>query len=168
MTKETKRLTMWMATNGHTSASLSQALGYKRDMIKQIIQGRKEISAKFIAVFIHALGEALGIEIFGAAASYLPNRLPRDVYMAHRAAHRALTNAIKDGRLAPARSFKCHACNKPASGFHHASYHADDNLCVVPLCRSCHVRHHRSGLAITFGVVPTLVGTVRIAIASHS
>ncbi len=85
-------------------------------------------------------------------------------------AYAAVRKALKTGELLRPSAYPCHVCHQPACDYHHASYRADDVLCVVPLCRKCH-RHLRpfsvSGTQITpdFGVVPTSVGLVRIAIA---
>lgn len=71
------------------------------------------------------------------------------------------------GLMKPATAYPCVNCQKPAVDYHHASYRPDDRLCVVPLCGSCHMRVHKSGLQLpALGVVPTQVGVVRIAIAT--
>lgn len=81
-------------------------------------------------------------------------------------ANSAISRAVHRGNMLPAKAYKCAGCNEKAKDFHHASYHKEDWLCVVPLCRSCHQFVHQSDRQITFGVVPTAVGLIRIAIAN--
>lgn len=81
------------------------------------------------------------------------------------AAVKAVYDEVYRGRMLPPKAHKCHGCNRQAIDHHHASYKEQDRLCVVPLCRSCHTRIHRGTLVLTFGIVPTAVGLIRIAIA---
>lgn len=80
-------------------------------------------------------------------------------------AQRQVNLAVKAGRLLPIKSRKCHGCDKQAHFYHHQSYRPENSLCVVPLCASCHRLIHTERKVLNFGVVPTHVGLVRIAIA---
>jgi hypothetical protein len=82
------------------------------------------------------------------------------------AANRAVATEKRHGRMLPATAYKCHGCDRQAMDYHHTSYDPESRLAVVPLCRSCHQLAHGRGLDIDFGVVPTRVGLVRIAIAT--
>jgi hypothetical protein len=81
------------------------------------------------------------------------------------AANRAIATEKRHGRMLHATAYKCHACNKQARLYHHTSYLPGDRLAVVPLCDSCHRKANGRGLNVTYGVVPTHVGLIRIAIA---
>ena len=63
-------------------------------------------------------------------------------------AHRAVHNALKTGRMAPASACVCADCYKsPATDLHHHSYEKEHWLDVIPLCRSCHhIRHNQPDL----------------------
>ncbi len=85
-------------------------------------------------------------------------------------AYAAVRKARIAGELLPPSAYPCHVCHEPARDYHHASYRRDDVLCVVPLCRTCHRRLRPLRIPGTqirpdFGVVPTAVGLIRIAIA---
>ena len=53
-----------------------------------------------------------------------------------------MQNAIRSGRLPRANTLSCAVCGEPAEHYHHDNY--DKPLDVIPLCRQCHVEHHRS------------------------
>lgn len=82
------------------------------------------------------------------------------------ASHKAMSDAIWSGRIPFARDYQCRGCNRRAHAWHHQSYHPDDQLCVVPLCGSCHGRVHAGSLVLDFGVVPASIGLIRITIAT--
>lgn len=85
-------------------------------------------------------------------------------------ADKAASDALKRGALPPLASQYCVVCMQPAQVYHHQSYHQDDRLCVVPACRSCHIRLnlHRTKGNESFGIVPTRNGLIRIAIATSN
>ena len=72
-----------------------------------------------------------------------PERNPEKVR-----AHRAVLNALRTGRMAPASACICADCYKsPAVHLHHHSYEKEHWLDVIPLCRSCHhIRHNQPEL----------------------
>lgn len=79
----------------------------------------------------------------------------------------AVNREKKHGRMLPATAYPCVICMNSAREYHHASYLESDWLCVIPMCRTCHHRHHRSGLALPpLGVIALKLGLVRIAISS--
>lgn len=163
MTTELERLKAWMDLKGYDSASLSAALEYGRDWLANILNGSRPIRYGLHVRFCAVFGVAEYVSIFSASTKHLGvamNRFPEQTM-----AQMAVVYAVQRGTLAPAHTHKCHGCDKQAQQFHHESYHPNDRLCVVPLCRSCHRQHHTGRKVLTFGVVPTSVGLVRIAIA---
>ncbi len=54
----------------------------------------------------------------------------------------ALKDAIRAGRIKPARECLCADCGKQAQHYHHESYAPAHWLDVVPLCASCHQKRH--------------------------
>src|SRR4030095_1983684 len=58
-------------------------------------------------------------------------------------AHRAVRLAVQDGSRPPVDTLACAECDRPAAHYHHAvGYDDAQQLTVVPLCPSCHSRHH--------------------------
>ena len=56
-----------------------------------------------------------------------------------RCAHRAVSHAIRDGRLTSARRHRCAKCGCWAESWHHyRGYQPEHWLTVEPLCRPCH------------------------------
>lgn len=151
-----------MAANGYDSEDLATRLGYSTNWVANIINGRRPIGLGLQGRFVAAFGQAEYENIFGVMrhVGQAMNRLPEQTV-----AQMAVNDAVNNGALPHQSSLKCHGCNKQARDYHHASYHPNDRLCVVPLCRSCHRRVHFGSLNLTFGVVPTSVGLIRIAIA---
>lgn len=163
MTTDLERLKVWMKANGHDSKSLSKALGYYRDAAKNILNGTLPINQSFKCRFL-SISESLPFELFGINLS--DGWRESEIYPAQYDAHLAVAKARRRDELPPASTYKCHGCNNQARRYHHQSYHPDDHLCIVPLCDSCHSKAHWGSLNITFGVVPTSVGIIRISIAS--
>lgn len=66
-------------------------------------------------------------------------------------AHQAVSNAVRDGLLQPARELACVDCSGPASEYDHRDYAKP--LSVEPVCRSCNqkrgpaLNHPRPSLA---------------------
>ena len=58
-----------------------------------------------------------------------------------RKAKDVITNAVRDGKLAPVGAQACATCGEPAAHYHHEAY--ERPLDVIPLCRTCHVTRHR-------------------------
>ena len=56
----------------------------------------------------------------------------------------AVSNATASGKLPRANALSCQECGDPAEQYHHPSYESNKWLDVVPLCRPCHARLHRS------------------------
>lgn len=158
------RLKAWMDTNNYDSASLSKELGYLGDWIANVINGCRPIGYSLKWRFGEAFGESAFNQVFtNHYTDYAwkhQNRFPDQGL-----AQIAVSNAIRTGLLPHSSTQKCHGCDKQGQHYHHESYLPQDRLCVVPLCRSCHQRHHSGRARLTFGVVPTSVGVVRIAIA---
>lgn len=59
-----------------------------------------------------------------------------------RQAHSAVWNAIKNGKLIPAKELECANCGNDAHEYHHWSYKKEHWLDVIPLCCSCHKLEH--------------------------
>lgn len=170
MTTELERLSGWMERNCISEEALRQGLRTSRSIAK-ILTGERPIYDAFRWYFGRGFGHEALLEVFDIDKCnddecFQPGRNQRlwrpEVY----AAHIAVQAAIKNGQLLPARKFKCHGCDAQATEYHHESYLPEDNLCVVPLDRKCHRRHHTGRKRLTFGVVPTHVGLIRIAIAT--
>jgi len=49
-----------------------------------------------------------------------------------------VNNAVRDGKLIPAKTLNCHFCSKQAEQYHHKSYAPEHRLEVIPVCRKCH------------------------------
>lgn len=78
-------------------------------------------------------------------------------------ARKAVHTMIAHGQLLSANQYPCAVCGETARDHHHPSYHEDDYLKVVPLCRSCHVRaHHDDELAASVATSIVPINTVRI------
>lgn len=159
MSIELYRLRAWMDRNEHTSKSLVKAFGLKRDFIYRMLIGRSRITLGFEWRFVHTFGLDAYEQVFG------PYPDPTD-YTAKVMAQYAVADAVKRGVLASAAKLKCAGCDKMADDYHHESYKPSDYFCVVPLCHTCHRCHHTGKRRLNFGIVPTCVGIVRIAIAS--
>lgn len=165
MSTELDRLKAWMERNGydHDGARLSEAMNYRANIVGGTLLGKRPIGVSFKWRFSRRIGESASLEVFGISFSgYLTEK---EATPSQYAAHQAVARARARGELLPASSYPCHGCNKPADRHHHQSYHPNDHLCVVPLCHSCHGKVHWGRLDVTFGVVPTAVGLIRIAIA---
>lgn len=63
-----------------------------------------------------------------------------------RAAHTAVSNAIKLGKLAAIQTQSCRECGKRALHYHHWSYAPEHQLDVIPLCGKCHKKVHRENV----------------------
>lgn len=168
MTTHLERLLVWMERENVSAQQLQKQLRYVRfGTFCKILNGTMSISEFFTLRFAKAFGPDATREVFGIAFE------PEDVRHYARsvwrpdyfAAHRAVMDAVKVGTLLPAKSYKCHGCDSMAQQYHHESYLPSNRLCVVPLCRKCHRRHHTGRARLAFGVVPTRVGLIRIAIA---
>lgn len=161
MTTEGERLKAWMIARKYSAAALARRLDYGGNALSDVMNGVRRASFGLKFKFERVFGDEITAQIFDPE----PPRKPRQPPIGQREAHKALTNAIKDGVLPPATTFRCHGCNKQGKDFHHASYHPGNRLCVVPLCRSCHRQHHYGSKPMTFGVIALPIGIVRIAIA---
>ena len=167
MATELERLKMWMQKTGFDTKTLAEATGVGYNALYKMISDRRHISDNFKYRFGNAFGFDLAFSIFDDTLKKKePHPLAeQNVYPAQYAAHRAVGKAQRDGELQPANKYKCLGCDEQAEHWHHPSYHPDDHLSVVPLCRACHGKAHSDKDEIPFGVVPTAVGVVRIAIA---
>lgn len=170
MDSDLERLKTWMAENGFDAQSLIETMREPRPgTVLNMLNGKNPISQPFKFRFWHQFGHKALAEVFGINAENFSKVLSeRDWFPDRYAAHRALTEAIKQGVMQPANTYKCHGCDKQAQHYHHESYAPKDHLAVVPLCRKCHQQHHGGRRRLTFGVVPTSVGVIRIAIAGHT
>lgn len=55
------------------------------------------------------------------------------------AARSAVNNAVRSGKLLPARSLVCVGCGLPAVHYHHhLGYSREHRLSVIPVCAACH------------------------------
>jgi hypothetical protein len=159
-----ERLRTWIEQNGYDGDSLSRALGYAVNMAEAILTEKHQLGISFIWRFNRTFGRELTQQLFDTSftGQYF---VERDITPDQYAAHAAVSAARRNKLLPAATAHVCHGCNKQANQYHHQSYHPDDHLCVVPLCHSCHTKTHRGSLSLTFGVVPTAVGLIRIAVA---
>lgn len=168
MNTDLERLKAWMQTEGIKATELAGRTRVSRSFMSMMLNDKRPIPQSFMWAFLVAFGEDAAASIFrdprrprtphhNAEALTRPERY---------AAHKAVATAVRQGKLIPAKSLKCCACDKQAQGYHHVSYHPDDHLNVVPLCKSCHNKADRGNLATPLGVVPTHYGLVRIAIAT--
>lgn len=168
MTTELERLKAWMAENNYDTTALAKHLRIKYSSLYKMLSDRGNISASFKWKFYLAFGPDLSRSLFDMSGRK-PTTHPRSesiISPERYAAHQAVARAIRKGELLPAKTYKCHACDKKADQYHHSSYDPADRLCVVPLCRSCHGKANRNSLGVDLGVVPTAVGLIRIAIAT--
>lgn len=168
MSAELERLKAWMERNGYTAQTLCEEMGYERLKIAYF-NGARALGPSFQWRFGRAFKHDALMEVFGLDIDdgEYDKGYRESVWSPDRAAaHGALGYAVTSGKMPAAKKFKCHACDKPAVKHHHSSYHPGNHLCVTPLCESCHTKADRGSLNVDFGVVPTQVGLVRIAIAS--
>ena len=69
----------------------------------------------------------------------------RDRYPKKYKAHIAVTNAIAQKILPPAKNCKCTICQKKAEQYHHhLGYKPEHWLDVIPVCQCCHMNIHVS------------------------
>lgn len=169
MDTELERLKAWMERNGHDDQSFAQVMSKpfgRLGATLNVLNGKKPITQAFRFRFLLHFGRLSLLEVFGIDSTNFGEGLAdRDWYPEKYAAHKAVAKAIGRGELLPAKEYKCHACSKQARQHHHQSYHPNDHLCVVPLCQSCHAKANHGTLDVTFGVVATRAGVIRIAIA---
>lgn len=59
-------------------------------------------------------------------------------HYSHRRAQEVVSEAIKAGKLPPARECSCVICGETAKEYHHWSYQREHWLDVIPLCVTCH------------------------------
>lgn len=68
-------------------------------------------------------------------------------------ANKAVSNAIRDGKLPRPDTLQCNYCPKQAEQYHHWKGYAKEHwLDVVPACRKCHRKIHRHSAAKPSGV----------------
>lgn len=171
-------LVQWIEQEGISQAEFAKAVGVSEGVISKMLSGRRPISDNIRWRFFCRFGGDESRKVFGgppkeARGSKTASRREPRPYPSYEKeqnperyeAAKAVAQARRFGELPHPSVYKCHNCDKPAEHYHHPSYREDDRLCVVPLCRTCHIQHHKAGLEIEFGVVPTAVGLVRIAIA---
>lgn len=157
-----------MEQEGYNARTLAEKIGMSYNSVWKVLSGKRPIGSAFRCSFGDAFGMDFAVSFFGP----LPRQTkqgatPEFDYPIHHRAHQVVSKAIRDGILLPAASYKCHGCSEQAGDYHHESYAPEDHLCVIPLCKKCHNRHHTGRTRLTFGVVPTAVGVIRIAIASQ-
>lgn len=164
MDTDLDRLKAWIEANDYGNKSLSHALDYSGDCVSGVVSGKVAINHSFKQRFGRTFGREALDAIF-QVAPVLPTLESFGNWQEHGKAHGAVAKEIRTGKMPHPTNLKCHGCNKQAQLYHHESYHPDYRLCVTPLCRTCHRRHHTGKRKLTFGVVPTQVGLIRIAIA---
>lgn len=62
-------------------------------------------------------------------------------YPERRAAHDAVKEAVKAGKLPRVSTCSCFVCGKQAEQYHHVDY--SKRLEIIPVCRKCHREWHR-------------------------
>lgn len=164
MATDTDRLRDWMNANGYDNKGLSHALGYHGDNVTNVLNGKVAVSHSFKCTFGQTFGRAALDVVFQFHP--VPQCLTAfGSYQEHGKAHAAVGTEIRKGRMPHPKTLRCLGCNGQAQLYHHESYRPEDHLRVVPLCRKCHRQHHSGKKPLTFGVVPTAIGLIRIAIA---
>lgn len=164
MTTDRERLIAWMAEKGITTAEMSATFRVRGDWVRSALNGRPPILWR-------PHGEINGGLKRSFAMAYGPEEYERvfgelDDDTCRTWAPYAVAHAVRRGFLPHLKTQQCCGCFAAAQAYHHQSYHPFDWLCVVPLCDKCHRNHHTGKRRLTFGIVPTSVGLVRIAIAS--
>lgn len=165
MTTELERLKAWMEKTGNTPQRLAWATCVSTGRIERILNGDYPMGERMKFTFGLKFGREALVSIFDFENPPVNHRDHRDWYPERQAARRALSTAVRQGVLRPAKTHKCQACPEQAKHYHHPSYHSNDHLCVVPLCGSCHMKVHRAAMPLHLGLVPTFTGLIRIAIA---
>lgn len=80
----------------------------------------------------------------GQARSKKANKKQIRKFPERKRARSALSNAICDGKMLPAKDFQCVHCGKPARQHHHHNgYDREHWLDVIPLCILCHTIEHQ-------------------------
>lgn len=163
-------LVQWIEQKGISQAAFAREIGMSAASVSKMLSGKRPMSGTLKWRFFLKFGEEETERLFGGPEDYSREPKPYPGYdwvqnPERYEAAKAVAQARRFGELPHPSVYKCHNCDKPAEHYHHPSYREDDRLCVVPLCRTCHIQHHKAGLEIEFGVVPTAVGVVRIAIA---
>src|SRR5688572_24292537 len=142
MTTESERLIAWLSKQGYTVHSLLVAMRYEKAPIGPCLRGEKPFYAYFIWRFAQKFGVETALHLFDVPehqAALLGQDYSDYRFFPEKTAARAAVNkAVTLGEMPPIKSCKCHGCDKQADVYHHESYHLDDQLNVVPLCRSCH------------------------------
>lgn len=125
---------------GISQIQLAKAVGLKQAALSHLENNRRTPSITVLRKLT---------TYFGVKADTLVNEdteivrvSERDTQPEQYAAHKAVIKAVAAGELLPAKSYKCDSCGNQAEQWHHPSYHPDDHLNVVPLCRKCHRQHH--------------------------
>jgi hypothetical protein len=160
MTTERERLMTWMLEKGITAAEMAATFRTRGNWVKSYLYGRppgqlRKIDGGLMRFFAMAYGPEEYERVFGKL----------DDATCRVWAPYAVKNAVTRGFLPSLKTQQCYGCYAAAQAYHHESYHPFDWLCVVPLCDTCHMRHHKGVKRLTFGIVPTSVGLIRIAIA---
>ena len=73
------------------------------------------------------------------ARQYVANY--RDKYPKREKANRMITNAIRSGRMPPAKTKECYYCDDNATAYHHPDYNRP--LDVIPVCPNHHIQVHK-------------------------
>ena len=58
-------------------------------------------------------------------------------------AEKAVSNAIRSGKLPRPDTLQCMNCFRDAKQYHHPSYAPEDRLKVFPVCVGCHIKCHK-------------------------
>jgi hypothetical protein len=164
MINQVKRLRKWMNKTGYDTKSLNAALGYEVDMVGRIISGKAGVGRSFRRLFARRFGEPIAFALFDQPIAHDSKHTGTGMHPEREAANREITLKINRSTVFPADAFQCYFCPKPAVHNHHPSYDSEHRLCVVALCRSCHVRVHTGSLKLNLGIMPTPVGYILVAI----
>jgi transcriptional regulator with XRE-family HTH domain len=160
-----ERVARLRTDKGISQAKLARAMGVGPAIISHIEKNRRTPGIQ-LALRLTKFFEVTLDDLIDKEDPALHIRRDKHVYPEKYAARLAVANAINHGKLHPASFYKCHGCDQQAQQWHHESYLPEDRLCVVPLCRSCHSSHHSGRKPLSFGVVPTQVGLIRLAISN--
>lgn len=168
METDLDRLAAWMQRNSLEDEQLRDAMlpGTRLGTFRKMLDGRMSLTDYFKRKFAMAFGADATLQVFGIRPD--EKMLRRFGGQAWRpnyyGAHKAVTAAIREGRMYPAKDFKCQGCNTQANEYHHESYDPADWLRVVPLCRKCHINHHSGKRPLSFGLATFEAGAIRIAL----
>lgn len=161
MTTELERLKLWLDHNGHDVEELHKK--FPGHGFRNVVNGKRPIYPSFRWYFGRefgndALREVFDIDLGGDRTCFVAGKQERLWNKDRYAANVAVQRAVLDGLLSPAKSHQCHnpGCDRKATEYHHPSYAPEARLRVIPLCRTCHRRHHSNRNPLNVNSLPVI------------